>query len=183
MWKVNGVSSSPSLAEAVVPNSATPDPLREISCRYSKIRRCKNGDKCRFRHDAIDEEKEELHDVVHPQAIDCPHEPEFGGNSQQVPNAQLLKVTEPNARDLGGALVRFGSGGSVISIEPAAASNARLQVCTVSCSWYQPSKVASLEFTSSQAMEQAAKQLGNTKVLNRTLSCKTAVDKTRKAKP
>ncbi|KAL8927107.1 MAG: hypothetical protein Q9172_001529 [Xanthocarpia lactea] len=173
---INNRSNRP----ATIATSATPDPLGEISCRYFEVGRCKNGDTCRFRHDTIDE-KEELNDVVQPQAIDCPHEPEFGGNSQQVPKAQLLKVTEPNARDLGGALVRFGSGGSVISIEPAAASHARLQVCTVSCSWYQPSKVATLEFTSSQAMEQAAEKLGNTKVLNRTLSCKTAVDK--KVKP
>ena len=86
-----------------------------------------------------------------------------------------------NARDLGGALVRFGPGGDTLSIEAAAASTARLQMCNVSCVWYQPSKTATLEFTSSHAMEEAARKLGNTKILNRTPECRTAVDK--KAKP
>jgi IBR domain, a half RING-finger domain len=82
---------------------------------------------------------------------------------------------------LGGALVRFGPGGDILSIEPAAASAARLQMCNVSCTWYQPSKTATLEFTSSQVMEEVSRELGNTTILNRRPECRTAVDK--KAKP
>ena len=54
-------------------------------------------------------------------------------------------------------------------------------MCNVSCTWYQPSKIATLEFTSSQSMEEAAQKLGKIKILNRTLECRTAVNK--KAKP
>ncbi|MCJ1411567.1 hypothetical protein MMC19_005657 [Ptychographa xylographoides] len=42
-------------------------------------------------------------------------------------------------------------------------------MCNVSCTWYQPSKIATLEFTSSQSMEEAAQKLGKIKILNRTL--------------
>jgi len=160
--------------------SAFPDPLAEISCRYFKIGGCKNGDKCRFRHDATGEE-EEAYDFIPPQARKDHSEPTSGQHSQDVTKAELSKATESNARDLGGALVRFGPGGNVISIKPAAASIARLQMCNVSCSWYQPSRIATLEFTSSQSMEEAAQKLGRIQVLSRTLNCRTAVNK--KAKP
>ena len=164
-----------------MPMSAFPDPLAEVSCRYFKRGGCKNGAECRFRHEATSEE-EKAHDYyILPQARKDHSEPKSGQNNQDIPKAQLSKATESNTRDLGGALVKFSSGGSVISIEPAAASTARLQMCNVSCSWYQPSKIATLEFTSSQSMEEAAQRLGQTKVLNRTLNCKTAVNK--KAKP
>ena len=165
---------------APTPTSSFPDPLAEVSCRFFKIGKCKNGDKCRFRHDATAEE-EKVHDFIPQQTEKDDSEPKSGQHSQGVPEAELIKATESNARDLGGALVRFGPGGDVISIEPAAASTGRLQMCNVSCSWYQPSKIATLEFTSSQSMEEAAQTLGQTKVLNRTLNCKTAVNK--KAKP
>ena len=165
---------------AITPTSSFPDRLTEISCRFFRIGKCKNGDKCRFRHDATPEE-EKAHELVPPQAEKDDSEPIPGQYRQDEPKADLTKASESNTRDLGGALVRFGPGGNVISIEPAAGSTARLQMCNVVCSWYQPSKVATLEFTSSQAMESAAQTLGQTKVLNRTLSCKTAVNK--KAEP
>ena len=144
---------------ATTPLSAFADPLAEISCRYFKIGGCKNGDKCRFRHDTTGEE-EKAHDYIPPQARKDHFEPKSGQHSQDVPKAELSKATESNARDLGEALVRFGPGGNVISVKPAAASTARLQMCNVSCSWYQPSKIATLEFTSSQSMEEAAQKLG-----------------------
>ncbi|KAL8836355.1 MAG: hypothetical protein Q9176_006365 [Flavoplaca citrina] len=165
---------------ATTPFSAFLDPLAEVSCRYFKIGGCKNGDKCRFRHDTTGEE-EKADDFILPQARKDHSEPKSGLHNQNVLNSGLSKATESNARDLAGALVRFGPGGNVTSIEPAAASTARLQMCNVSCSWYQPSKIATLEFTSSQSMEEAAQKLGQTKVLNRTLKCKTAVNK--KVKP
>ena len=173
-------TSTSAAGPATTPTSFFPDPLTDISCRFFKIGRCKNGDKCRFRHDATAEE-EKAHELIPPQAGKDDSESNSGQYSQDGPKAELTKATESNARDLGGALVRFGPGGNVISIKPAAASTARLQMCNVSCSWYQPSKIATLEFTSSQSMEEAAQTLGQTKVLNRTLNCKTAVNK--KAKP
>ncbi|MCJ1252186.1 hypothetical protein MMC30_009426, partial [Trapelia coarctata] len=86
------------------------------------------------------------------------------------------KATDSNARDLGGALVRFGPGGDVLSIKPAAASVARLQMCNVSCTWYQPSKTATVELTSLERMNEAAGRLRKHKILNRTLECKTVVN-------
>ncbi len=176
----NRTSNTCATGPPITHMSSFPDPLAEISCRFYKFGGCKNGDRCRFRHDATAEE-EETHDFIPPQAGKDHSEPKSGQHSQDVPKAELTKATESNARDLGGALVRFGPGGNVISIEPAAASTGRLQMCNVSCSWYQPSKIATLEFTSSQSMEEAAQKLSQTKVLNRTLTCKTAVNK--KAKP
>ncbi|KAL9130728.1 MAG: hypothetical protein Q9217_001165 [Psora testacea] len=141
---------------ATTPTSSFPDPLAEVSCRFFKIGKCKNGDNCRFRHDAIAEE-EKAHELIPPQAGEDDSEPNSGQYSRDGPKVELTKATESNARDLGGALVRFGPGGNV------------------------PSKIATFEFTSSQSMEEAAQTLGQTKVLNRTLNCKTAVNK--KAKP
>ena len=80
-------------------------------------------------------------------------------------------------RDLGGALVKFGDGGDVVSIKPAASSTGRLQMCNVSCVWYQPSKVATLEFTSSHSMQATAQKLGKTRILDRTLTCRTIINK------
>jgi len=94
-----------------------------------------------------------------------------------VPKAPPQNAAESNARDLGGALVKFGPGGDIISIKPAAASIARLQMCNVSCTWYQPSKTATLEFTSSEWMNEAAERLGKYKILNRPLECHTTVNK------
>ena len=167
-------------APASTPISSFSNPLAEVSCRYFKIGTCKHGADCRFRHDAISEE-ETTHDCDPPQPRGDHSKPTLGQDNRDILNGQKLKATESNARRLGGALVRFGSGAEVTSLEPAAASSARLQMCNVSCSWYQPSKIATLEFTSSQLMEEAAQRLSKTKVVNRTLSCKTAVNK--KAKP
>ena len=176
-YKTTTISSA---KPTISPMSAFTDPLAEISCRFFKISECKNGDKCRFRHDTRGEE-EEAYNCIPPQARNDDFETKSGQRSEDVPKAELSRVAQSNARDLGGTLVKFGCGGSVISIEPAAASIARLQMCNVSCSWYQPSKTATLDFTSSQSMEEAAQRLGQTKVLNRILTCKTAVNK--KAKP
>lgn len=156
--------------------SVSPDPSAEVSCRYFKTGGCKNGDNCRFRHDAAGEE-EKAHDCMPPQARQDHSESRSGRHAQDIRKAELSKATESNARGLGGALVRFGSGGDVISIEPAASSTARLQMCNVTCSWYQPSKIATLEFTSSQSMEDAAQKLGQVKILNRTLNCRTVANK------
>jgi len=165
---------------ATVPIYTSPDLLAEVDCRYFKTGGCKNGDKCRFRHDTTRGE-DKAHDGILPQVRKDQSDPKSGENSQVQARAELSKATESNTRELGGAFVSFGSGGNVISIEPAAVSTARLQMCNISCSWYQPSKIANLEFTSSQSMEEAAQNLGRTKVLNRSLNCRTAVNK--KAKP
>ncbi len=148
----------------------------EISCRYYGMGECKNGDRCRFRHDKLNEEPR-TPDPVQQVRKDF-SETELGQQSQGVAKLQPQKATESNARDLGGTLVMFGPGGEVLSIEPTAASTVRLQMCNVTCSWYQPSKIATLEFTSKQAMEDATKNLNQTKILNRQLECRN-----KKAKP
>lgn len=155
-------TSTSAARPATTPTSFFPDPLTEISCRFFKIGRCKNGDKCRFRHDATAEE-EKAHELIPPQAGKDDSESNSGQYIQDEPKAELIKAIESNARDLGGALVRFGPGENVISIRTAATSTARLQLCNVSCSWYQSSKIATLEFTSWQSMEEAAQTLGQTK--------------------
>ena len=73
--------------------------------------------------------------------------------------------------------MKFGPGGDVLNIKPAAASTARLQMCNVSCTWYQPSKTATLEFTSSQSMEEVAKRLSSVRIQNRKLECRVTVNK------
>ena len=88
-----------------------------------------------------------------------------------------MKATEFDTRGLGGALVKFGPGGEVLIVKPAAASAARLQICNVSCTWYKPSKFATLEFSSTQSMEEARHVLCNKRLLDRTLECRTAVNK------
>lgn len=37
--------------------SGLPDPLAEVDCRYFSLGTCKYGDKCRFRHTAMNEEE------------------------------------------------------------------------------------------------------------------------------
>ena len=155
------------------PISAFPDPLAEIGCRFFKIGKCKNGDKCRFRHDITRDEV--------PLQTSEDVDPKPGQHGRDIPKVEFGMAADSIVRDLGGALVKFGSGGIVVSIKPATASTARLQMCNVSCSWYQPSKPATLEFTSLNAMEEAAQKLGQIKVLNRTLTFRTAVNK--KARP
>ena len=151
----------------------------EINCRYYGMGNCKNGDGCRFRHDVQDEEPR-TPDPVQQVRKDF-SETEPGQQIQDVAKLQPQKATESNARDLGGVLVKFGPGGEVLSIEAAAASTVRLQMGNVTCSWYQPSKIANLKFTSTQAMEDAAKKLNQTKILNRKLKSRTTVIK--KTKP
>ena len=147
----------------------------EISCRYYGRGHCKNGDACRFRHDTPSEELRSRDPVQ--EARDGLSRLDLDQHSQDAAKLQRPKATESNARDLGGALVKFGPGAEVLSIEPTAASTARLQMCNVTCSWYQPSKIATLEFISTQAMEDAVKKLNRTKILNRKLECRTAVNK------
>ena len=151
-----------------------PDPLAQIACHFFKIGQCKNGDKCRFRHDIAE------------QAVSTPAEesrvvPGSEQNGQDVTRPESSKAIESTVRNLGGTLVTFGPGAEVISIHPTVNSIARLQMCTVNCSWYKPTKTATLEFKSTKLMEQAAKKLRQTKVLDRTLTCRTAVNK--KTKP
>ena len=154
------------------------DLTAEISCRYYGRGNCKNGDGCRFRHDIPNEELRSS-DSVQEVGKDF-SKLDLNQHSQDIAKLQPPKATESNARDLGGALVKFGPGAEVLTIEPTAASTARLQMCNVTCSWYQPSKIATLEFTSSQAMEDAAEKLKRTKILNRKLECRTAVNKSAK---
>ena len=151
------------------------DLTAEISCRYYKRGHCKNGDECRFRHDTPGEELRS-HDPVQEVGNDFSRL-DLNQHSQDAAKLQAPKATESNARNLSGTLVKFGSGGEVLSIEPTAASTARLQMCNVTCSWYQPSKIATLEFISTQAMEDAAKKLNRTKILNRKLECRTTVNR------
>lgn len=154
------------------------DLTAEISCRYYGRGNCKNGDECRFRHD-IPREELRSPDSVEEVGNDL-SKLDLNQQSRDVAKLQPPKATESNARDLGGALVKFGPGAEVLSIEPTAASTARLQMCNVTCSWYQPSKIATLEFISTQAMEDATKKLNRTKILNRKLECRTAVNKSAK---
>ena len=85
---------------------------------------------------------------------------------------------DTNIRDFGGAVVEFGDGAEILDAKPAVAQTARLQMCNVTCSWYQPSKLATLVFSSSQAMNEVAERLEQSKILNRPLECRTAVNKT-----
>ena len=150
------------------------DLTAEISCRFYRRGDCKNGDECRFRHD-IQSEEPRSPDAV-PESGKAFSKLDLNQHNQDVAILKPPKATESNSRDMGGALVKFGPGGEVLSIEPTAASTARLQMCNVTCSWYQPSKIATLEFISTQAMEDAAKKLNRTKILNRKLECRTAVN-------
>ena len=154
------------------------DLTAKTSCRYYERGNCKNGDECRFRHDIPSQDSREP-DPVQVVGNDL-SKLDLNQHSQDVAKLQPPKATESNARNLSGALVKFGPGAEVLSIEPIAASTARLQMCNVTCSWYQPSKIATLEFISTQAMEDAAKKLNRTEILNRKLECRTAVNKSAK---
>ena len=151
------------------------DITAEISCRYYGRGHCKNGDECRFRHDNPSEELRS-HDPVQEVGNDFSRL-DLNQHGQDAAKLQPPKATESNTRDFGGALVKFGPGAEVLSIEPTAASTARLQMCNVTCSWYQPSKIATLEFISTQAMDDAVKKLNRTKILNRKLECRTKVNR------
>ena len=173
---LEGILSTDSDSPAPTPSSGSTRPLGLESCRFFKVGACRNGDSCRFRHDATADEAPD--EAIQQRARHKISEPGSGlHEKQEIPKAQPAKSTESNARDLGGALVKFGPGAHVLRIEPAATSTARLQMCNVNCTWYQPSKTATLEFTSSQSMEEVSQNLGKTKILNRKLECRTAIDK------
>lgn len=52
---------------AKTPLSSFPDPFAEVGCRYFKKGACKNGDRCRFRHNTTSEE-EIAHESIPQQA-------------------------------------------------------------------------------------------------------------------
>ena len=110
-------NSSPA-GPAITLTSAFPHPLIKVICRYFKIGGCKSGDKCRSWHDAIGEEEKGL-DYTPRRARQDHSNPMSSRNCQDIPKTEISKTTESNTRDLGGALVRFGSGRNFISIEPA----------------------------------------------------------------
>ena len=54
---------------ARAPITDVPDPVAEVTCRFFKQGKCKNGDTCRFRHDSIVEE-EHTQDAIIQQVRD-----------------------------------------------------------------------------------------------------------------
>ncbi|KAL6717675.1 hypothetical protein ACLMJK_005590 [Lecanora helva] len=131
--------------------------MTQVPCRFFANGNCKNGDKCQYRHAQVKK-----------------------ADTRPRQRAQLDQ-SESSVRDLGGAVVKFGDGAEVNDIKLNVTDDARLQLFNVTCSWYQPSKIATLKFTSSQAMNDAAKILGHSRILNRALECRTAINK--KPKP
>ena len=79
-----------------------------------------------------------------------------------------------DSRDLGGALVTFGPGGEVVDIKLAAATTAsgHIQLCNVSCSWFLPSKTASLAFKTMASLEGAERKLLDSLILRRKPECR-----------
>ena len=49
--------------------SGFPDPLAKVSCRYFKKGACKNGDRCRFQHNATSEAEEVITLESTPQPV------------------------------------------------------------------------------------------------------------------
>ena len=152
-------------------------PVTKVRCRYFDNGSCKNGDACRFLHDtteAAGNSGASTCSRTEPDQID--HNATFGQEVEKTV-AEPRKPIDSNTRELSGALVRFGSGGQVLSIKPAAASHVRVQMCNVSCTWYQPSKTAVLQFKSTQSMNEAMERLKKATVLHRALQCTTSIDK------
>ena len=59
-------------------------------------------------------------------------------------------------RTMGGAVVHFRDGGEVELVEVGEGEAGSAQVYNVTCMWYAASKVATLNFTSREIMNQAA---------------------------
>ena len=171
---VNDIIQGPELI-GTTSASSFGDLLAEVTCRFHRMGMCTKGTDCRFRHDISVEGGENL------EAVSFPKTEDVSGTIQDLPKAKLSNAIKSNTRELSGAVVSFGPGGSVTSVEPAVtASSTRLQMCSVNCSWYQPSKIGTLEFTSSQCMERAALNLSKTKILNRVITCRTTIEKNSK---
>lgn len=124
----------------------------KISCRYNAREKCLKGEGCRFRHDAK-----------------C--------NGEESPKENAPEASQLKSKILAGALVKFDSEGSVLSIEPGPPSGAALDLCKVTCTWFKPSKVAILEFTSIKAMLESQTSVLTSSILERSPSTRTAVDK------
>jgi IBR domain, a half RING-finger domain/Zinc finger, C3HC4 type (RING finger) len=86
----------------------------------------------------------------------------------------LLQLNE-ETRDLRGSFVTFGNGAEVTSIHISNASSIspeRFQLSTVSCSWYKPSKVAWLHYSSSKKAELASDRLRTARINGRIVQAK-----------
>ena len=149
--------------------------LIKTRCHFFDNGTCKHGDKCRFRHDTINK-------AVSPDESTTHRADSISLGQNFVPRLQghqtnFIEQPASNIRDLGGAVVLFGSGGEVLGIELAVGTNTRVQTCTVYCTWYRPSKTAVLEFPSAQIMEAASQRLSTCKVIGRTLDCSSKINK------
>ena len=128
-------------------------PKKPKPCPFFALGKCENGFTCRFQH---------------------PQPDQVEGKSDK------RRLANTDYRNLGGAVVKFGPGAKVLNVKLSANPNERLQLYTVSCSWYPPSKTATLHFQTTQKMSEAAKSLSESQILNRKTTCRVSVDKSTK---
>ena len=140
-----------------------------VVCRFYVSGSCKNGNDCRFFHPP--DRTNDGHSVSEKVVSTSDAEP-----TQPQPE-QSQRTVDAKTRELGGALVTFGHGAIVCNIETAVTERARLQIFNVTCSWYQPSKTATLVFNSSEVMNEVSKQLEHARLDGRKLQCRTTVNK------
>ncbi|KAG8533543.1 uncharacterized protein KY384_001283 [Bacidia gigantensis] len=148
--------------------------LASVNCRFFALGRCQKGSQCRFHHADANESKPSEALIQWRTAQDQQQEP----NSGILPVLELNEKVKSIIKELGGAAVEFGDGAAVVNIKIAAATQARLQMSNVNCTWFRPSKSAMLEFTSVTAMNGAKEALTSPNILNRRLDCRTEIDRT-----
>ena len=135
------------------PASAKHNPMAEIPCKFYAEKACKSGKDCRFRHELPGKQPVEQHATDH--SLVPRLETSLQGLTLSKPSPSQSTIS----RDIGGARVEFGDGAAVLNVKPAAASDAQIELCDVTCSWDRPTRVVTLEYDTKAVMTDAVDHL------------------------
>lgn len=149
----------------------------KLPCHFYARGACKNGALCRFEHELSTALSSDSPSAQAATSVDVSRTCRFWLSrsqiQEQIPKKSLPLDDSAYRRDLGGAVVTFGPGAAVMEAITSAASAAHLQMCTVGCTWYKPSRHAFLAYNS-RASAEAAMRIMSTgpNILGRKVQCR-----------
>lgn len=158
-------------------HDAHPIVSQTLDCRFFARGFCREGASCRFKH------------VTSTPIVNSssPKNQKSENFEQQIRSVNIATTVGNFSnlkggflRNLGGAVVQFGSGGQVLHLEVStitetineSAASARLQNHWVSCKWYKPSRIAWLHYEDSTTANRAVQILNAREIDGRKLECK-----------
>ena len=145
-------------------------------CRFFARGFCREGECCKFRHVPSTP-------IVKTGYTEDPKEEKIEQEMRKVGLGITVGTASDGkggfSRSLGGAVVGFGSGGQVASLDIStnfktvndSTASARLQTPLVSCMWYKPSCIAWLHYKSPATAKRAVQILNGKKIDGRKVEC------------